>query len=380
MLLIKLLRFIQGYIDFQVSEGFPERFINLCTKDNIPLWNIKNNGKFLFASTTCYALNDVKRTAEKSGMKIDVLKETSLKSSLKKHKKRKGLLISLFICFLVTVFLSGFIWSISVEGNEEYTTEQILEAYEENGVKIGALKSKIDTLGASENAVIKLDNISWAKVNIRGCFAVIEVRESIKKPKLLNESTPVNIVSDADGQIIKYEVEKGESVLKPGIAVTKGDLLVSGVLTNKDSSERLVHSKAKITAKTTHLTKSAVPENLFSKSEEDIRYSLFFFGLKVPSYSLDGDYFESRKYLENNKKILPVGVFRYRQAKYNTEYEINDSEESLLSAFDSNLKAIEIYRNSERVLSEKISFSNMVFKCKYICEEEIGVEKEILTG
>lgn len=380
MLLIRLLRYIQGYIEFKADHGFPERFINLCTRNSLPLWNMKNIGGCLHASTTYRAFDSVRSTAEKSGMELTVIKEVSFKRTLEKHKSRKGLLIALFCCICLTVFLSQFVWSISVEGNETYSNEEILLVFEKNGVKLGSLKKNIDTRLSSENAISVLERLSWAKVNIRGCFAVIEVRESIKKPRILDESVPVNIVAKTDGEIIKYEVSRGESILKPGIAVTKGDLLVSGVLTNKDGSERLVHSFAKITAKTTHITNSNAPEKLFLQSDETVKYALFFFGLKIPSYKNDNPDFESREYLDNNEKILPAGVFRYRQAEYGDEYEIDESERILLNAFDSNLKAIDIYKNCEKIISNKTVLSEGIFKCKYICEEQIGVEQEIYTG
>ena len=279
----------------------------------------------------------------------------------------------------MTAFLSGFIWSISVEGNETYSKEQILAVFEENGVRIGAPKRKIDTRLSGENAVAKLGRLSWAKVNIRGCFAVIEVRESVKKPPVIDDSKPVNIIAETDGEIIKYEVERGKSVLKPNIAVTKGDLLVSGVLTNMDGSERLVHSLAKITARTVHRINGSFNKPLCSQSFEQVRYSLFFFGLKIPSYKPDGAVFESRTYLDSNQKILPVGIFRYRQTESKNEYEITNDGLLLLNAFVFDKKAIGLYRRCEKILKSEIQLSDSIIRGSFVCEEEIGVEKEILT-
>ena len=378
MLFISFLRYIQGYVVFEASGGFPERFINLCTAKKIPLWNIQNKNGLLSANTSSDSLDEVKAVAEKSGMELTVIKVSSLRHTLKKHKSRKGLVIALSLCFFLTVFLSFFIWSVSVEGNDRYTNEEILYAFEKQGVKIGALKGKIDTRQVSENVEEILPDLSWAKVNIRGCFAVIEVRESIKKPVLLDEKTPVNIVSSQDGQIIKYEVSKGEPVLKPGIAVTKGDLLVSGVLTNSDGSERLVHAKAFVTAKVSHIIKTDNRIKLYSLSDERIKYSVFFFGITLPGHNRSENEFESKVYLYNNKKILPAGFFRYRSAEYENEHSLSADSYALLNAFAFNKSAKEVYEKSENVISQKLAFKGEMITGEIICEENIATEKEIL--
>lgn len=379
MLFLSFLRYIQGYAEFEASGGFPERFINLCTKNRIPLWNIKNTSGTITAATTENALKEVERTAGKAGMDLSVRRVVSLKSSLEKHKKRKGLLFSLLFCVLVTVFLSFFIWSVSVEGNEQYSKEEILHIFEENGVKIGSFKSSIDTVSVSEKAVSALDKLSWAKVNIRGCFAVIEVRELKDKPDIFDESKPVNIVSDSDGVIIKYEVSKGTPLLKPSLAVTKGDLLVSGVLTNSDGSERLVHSKSFITARVETTVKGDFNSKLFSLNGENTRYSVFFFGLTLPDYKNKDALFESREYLDNKNRLLPLGIFRYSGYLFEDEHTPDESEKALLNAFDFNGKAIKIYSESENVIKANISVPKDILTGKFVCEKQIGVEKEILT-
>ena len=47
MFLIRLFRFLTGYIVFSGNGGFPERFINLCSLNGISLWDTKcSAGKY----------------------------------------------------------------------------------------------------------------------------------------------------------------------------------------------------------------------------------------------------------------------------------------------------------------------------------------------
>ena len=380
MLLIKFLRFLQGYAVFEARGGFPERFVNLCTKNGIPLWNVRNSSGVLSGYTCLFSLEELFLQAQKSGMELEITKENGLRVLMKRHKKRKGLLIALGACIVLTVFLSSFIWSVSVRGNEMYSDEEILSVFEEQGVRIGAFKRKIDTKAVSDNATLKLNGLSWAKVNIRGCFAYIEVSEVRPVPDITDKSIPTNLVANSDGQIMKYEVSVGTPALKSGIAVTKGDLLVSGVIDNSDGSVRLVHSKAHITARVTHSVSGKSPVHLFSQTDENIAGCIFFFGLKLlPVKNTDG-FFESRKYLESDGRLLPIGFFRYRRAEYEKEYEFTEAEMELLSLHSFNLQAMELYSSAEEILSQKISCNKAKISGKFTCEESIAREAQILTG
>ncbi|MBO7274092.1 MAG: sporulation protein YqfD, partial [Clostridia bacterium] len=73
-------------------EGFPDRFINLCTKNGIPLWNIKNVGGRLSASTTIQGYLNIRECAKKSGMNVRVVEKKGLIFFLKKQ--------ALFVAFL----------------------------------------------------------------------------------------------------------------------------------------------------------------------------------------------------------------------------------------------------------------------------------------
>jgi len=380
MLLIKLLRYFQGYAVFKAYGGFSERFINLCTGKHLPLWNIKNTSGTISAYTASSAVEQVRIQAEKSGLEFEIIKESGLKNSLKKHKKRKGLLISLLVCCAVCVFLSNFIWGIQVSGNEKYTDDEIIAQFEKHSVKIGALKSSVDTRAVSEKVVSELDSLAWAKVNIRGCFAFIEVNERIPKPVVTDQNKATNIVAKTDGQIMRYEVAVGTETVKSGFAVTKGDLLVAGVITSSSGKEKLVHSKAKITAETKHSLKEEFNGKIYSQSGESTKYSVFFFGLDFPKYKDKDEAFLYKSYLENGEKILPAGIYRYTKSEYENEHPLSQNEKNLLSALQFNNREIDIFLNCENVLKSEIKEKDGVYFGEFTCEEDIGEEVDILVS
>ena len=75
--------------------------------------------------------------------------------------------------------------------------------------------------------------------------------EGVKPPKLIDTSTPCNIVASKDGIIHQPIVMEGELVVEVGDTVRKGQLLVSGIIEHQDTQiVRYVHARANIWART----------------------------------------------------------------------------------------------------------------------------------
>ena len=86
MFLIKLTNFLYGYIEFRAEGGFPERFINLCSVNEIFVWDIRHEKDCFFG---CMGIDDykkIKNIAQKSGTKIRVEKKVGLPFFINKNK------------------------------------------------------------------------------------------------------------------------------------------------------------------------------------------------------------------------------------------------------------------------------------------------------
>lgn len=381
MFIIMLLRFLSGYVVFEARNGFPERFVNLCTNKRIPLWEMKNHGDVLVARTTVKGYKAINSAAQNSGMTTRIIKKTGLPFFLSKNRKRKGIALGVLVCLLIITFMSTMVWTVSVTGNESYTDEEILSLFSEYGVNVGVFKRSIDVRSVCEQAVKELDNVSWAMVNIRGCAATVEIREGTEKPEIVDNDKPVNIVASCDGQIMRYEVYAGVPVTKSGNAVTKGELLVDSVIENKDKSERFVHARALITARTEQKITEDSPCRLLSLTQEKNKNTVFFFGIKIPLGFLkdDSGYFKYEQYLQSGKKRLPVGIIRERTANYETETTQNELQQNLLLTESFNLKEIELFTMSEKVLSSTVTKGGNIISGKYVCETQIAAEQEIIV-
>ncbi|MDR1927330.1 MAG: sporulation protein YqfD [Oscillospiraceae bacterium] len=249
MLLIHFLRFLRGYVCFRAAEGFPERFLNLCAAKGIAVWDVGFTDGSLFGCTDIAGYKAMRDCAKRSGMVLRLQKKHGLPFFLHRYRRRVGLLIG-FVLFLAGLWaLSGMVWSIEVQGNARVSTEVILAAFEEQGLKPGVPRRALNPVKMSEEAGKSLPDLSWLALNLRGSSAVIEVRE-IMQMEQAQEDAPQNIVAAKAGQLEIVEVYRGAALAKPGQAVLQGALLASGIVENKDGSARLVHAQAYAVART----------------------------------------------------------------------------------------------------------------------------------
>ena len=158
-----------------------------------------------------------------------------------------GLILFLFIIY----GLSSFVWTVEVEGAEEINPQKVLSELESLGVQAGVLKSDIDSLWIENQLIIRIPELSWASLEIRGSKAVLRVRESVLPPVLIDRDTPCNVVAAKDGIIDKMIVLDGQAMVSEGQTVKKGQLLISGIIEHPNTiGVRYVHSMGKIIART----------------------------------------------------------------------------------------------------------------------------------
>ncbi len=383
-MIIEIIKYILGYIDFKAYGGLADRFLNLCTRDKIPLWNIKNINGVIFARTTVSAYLSLKAPARKSGMKLLSLEKKGLKFFLQRNKSRLGILVGIAVFFCVITVLSQFVWSISVVGNTSLDSDYIISAFEDHGVKVGAKISQIDAKDVAQEVVSEIPTLSWAAVNRKGSVIIIEVREKITAPEIYDDKTPTNVVASADGVILSLDVLYGTEETKPGWAVTKGDLLISGIVTQADGKEIFIHADGYIKALVKkNQTFSHNDITLYKMKNENKRNMIFFFGIKIPlGFKTSNTFFTQHKaFLKSDETLLPVGII--------TEYDAEFSEEKI-DKTDSLKDKIAFYSNAEYVKNlmeygeiQKSTVKSIqkngetVYEFSAECVQEIGELQEI---
>ena len=387
-MIIKLLRLLLGYVEFQATGGFPERFLNLCNINGITLWNVLNDGVKVKACTPIKAYRNIRKPAHKSGMKVKITRKRGLPFFVKYNKARVGVLIGAFVSVVLLFLSSCVLWDVEVTGNTKIKNEELLESLSGYDVRVGSVKSEIDTKSVESQLLKEYPELSWASINIFGMKAVLEVKENKDMPEIIDDNIPMNIVAKKDGRIILVNGYSGTNVVKEKDVVLRGDLLISGIKINQDGSERAVRAKGKVFAETTTNLSAEISRFQEVKviSETDIRHKIYVLGVEIPLWvKCKGEkLYNGEKLLKGDSTMLPLGITWevYYMLNYET-IELTDEEMRLLSLSELVKKKRNEFSDECEILKteykKKATEKGIVIENKVVAKENIALEKELFV-
>ena len=368
----KFFKFLYGYVIIKVYGKGAERFINICLRRNIDVWNIK---PFDDGIEMCIYIKDffhIRQVRKKSNVKIKISQRRGIKHLMQLYRKRYLFLIGFALCIIFFAVSAQFIWVVEINGVENSDINGIISTLDSIGIKSGALKAKLPDGMESKAAIINNnDHIAWAWVYIEGAKARVEIYEQIIPPNIVDKDTPCDIVAACDGIINHMVVKNGEEVLNDGDAVKTGDVIVSGkVATYKEGYPEeyiYVHSMADIMAYTTHSNGDykLYYESRVPTGKNRYMVSLEVFG-KMFSLPLGRMNFEEYDVNETRHEIC-IPFFGYTGIAFDTvKYtEVNVNKEPI-----SIETAVEFAKND---LEEKIS--NELLYGSTLTDENVEYEK-----
>lgn len=388
-LILNILRWISGYVSFEVIGGYPEKFISLSVKNNINFWNLKRVGADFRAQINASEYKNLHSLARASNSKVRICKKHGLPFFLFKHRKRWGVVAGLSVFLIFLYCCSLYIWNINIVGNNELSKEEIMDTLYSSGLSVGALKSRINPSEIEEFTMSKFDKISWMSVNIKGGTASVEIREKLEKPEIIKEGEPCNIVALQDGQIERAETYRGTAVIVPGAVVTKGQLLISGVSENSNMGSQFLCAEGKVFAKTSEKIVEKIP--LCGVKAEDtgklikkIRIKLL--GLEIPLWNWGkcGDNFRKEIYLDSCNIFgidLPIKIYKEFLYEQNIcDYTLS-LEEARAKGEENIRKKEKEYLNDAKILEKSAkeikTDDEYILEMAYTCVKDIAKQERI---
>lgn len=379
--LIDIHRLIKNYVTIKVSGGFPERFVNLCAKEQIYLWDSFYEKDALSTNIYCKDFFKLRKIRRKSGVKIKITGKYGVYFFYKSLNHRKAAIYGFALSLLFMSFMNLFVWSIDIKGAQNISSNEILEAVNNMGLDYGTFVPLFDeSESARETVNLFNGRVLWVAINIKGSKATVEIRESDKKDAVEEDDiNHCNIIADFDGIIVSAEALSGVLSTKNGSAVKKGDLLVSGISENLDGSVNLHKAKGKLTA-----YHCVSVDETFDKKQKCVRIEetsrcnrLVLFSLNIPvsvnCFIPSEEKLTYTNLLKINGSALPFGIIRECLTSV-TEFESNENHMIYcVDKFSSD--EYERFRNtyvinSEYTFSEKTDGANI--SAEYECIDYIG--------
>ena len=244
---------LRGYVVIEVSGFSVERFMNLATHKGVYIWDVNYKEGAVQMKVSAKAFKLLRGCARKTKCAIKIKSRHGFPFWAFKYRKRQILMWGVLFFAIAVYAMSSFVWLVEVSGNEQIVTADILRQASAEGLKIGARKSKVDADMLEQVLFTRFPELTWVDIYIKGTKALISVAESLPEQKLIDRTTPCNIVAKRDGLIIGMATSAGTPLKKEYDVVKKGEILVSGeiVAGSDDTGEirEYVRARSEVWAK-----------------------------------------------------------------------------------------------------------------------------------
>lgn len=387
--MVKLLRWLWGFVEFSFSDGFIDGFVNDCYEQGINVQSLKQNDTVLYGVCSAKNYKLLHKIALKNAGVIKITKKHGIIFPLLKLQSRLGLFAGLLLFIVIVNFLGGFVWNIQITGNSKISDEDISALLDSNGFNVGSYWKSTDKDVLENILMASFEDCAWVHINQIGSLARVEIKEAVAKPKIVKQKGYTNIKAKKDGIIVQTIVYSGWKAVNSGDSVTKGDLLISGIYENESKKKNYfahangiclaqVNESFNLTISRQQHEKKYLPEKKYK--------TISFFGLKIPLYigkinRQNTDLEQKNVYIKLNKKELPIGI-TYDIAKpyVISTVVLSDKELSNLAGNEINNKIKTDFADAQ-VISKKTDISlnseNAKVKVNLVCIEDIAQESKI---
>lgn len=384
--------FINGFIVVRVEGLNPEKFINICSRNGIILWDINK---------VSYTIIEFKMKHKEYKFLKDIIKKTSSRTKIIKKKgfnflygkirRRKFFIIGIAAFIVMLVYLSNLVWIIDISGYKKISEDLIYNTLKSSGLNEGKLKNKINLREVEKNVLKQINEISIINIKFIGTRASVEIVERTMPPSIVPLDKPTNIIASKDGIVTKVLSYKGQPLVQNNDYVKKGQILISGIITdNTNVPSKIVHAMGIVTAKTWYESKKEI--NLSYKFEiptgrlkKKVYYNIMGKKVCVKNDTIDFqnyDKIEEKNFLKVFDHETPIEILT--EYYYEKEYLIRQlsAEEAIQIA----VKKAEDELNTilpkdpqiiEKKIEKNIVSNSAIVRVLFIVNENIGILEEI---
>ena len=246
-----MFRTLRGIIKLEISGSGYEKLLNDMSENSIPCFNTKIEKEFLYIEIYKKHLKKVDNICKKNNLRLNAVSYKGIIFKMLKYNKRYGVIIGIILFLIISFFLSNIVIKIDINGNNNVSDEQIFDFLKRNNIDYWSFIPEIDMENMGRKLYVEFDEISWATVRNSGNVLIIDIREGTNKPDMVPINQKCNVISDKNAQIVKIKVYSGTPAVSEGDGVKKGDVLISGIVTDKFGKSATVRAEGEITARYT---------------------------------------------------------------------------------------------------------------------------------
>lgn len=295
----------------------------------------------------------------------------------------------LFFCMAVflNIFLSNLIFEVEVVHSNQYIRELIYKDLEELGISRFQFKVSFDDKERIVSEILKKEknDIEWLEIEEVGTKYIVKV-EQRKLNDETEECASRNIVAKKNAMILEIQADEGEVVKKKLDYVLKDDVIVSGVIHNKEDIVSYKCARGKVFGEVWYQVEVELPTKYYESNvtgESQYGISFSFLDKKLVVFSGYDTYKESNLILIRNQ-LLPVslGVSKFSETNEKViSYTLDNCSDEAAKIAEEKLKlklTAEDEILTKKVLKKQLKNSKIVVEVFFKVKENITAFTDIV--
>ena len=393
MIVKTIQNYITGYLRISIEGYYIERFINICRKENIPVWNIKKEKDIRLAFNI--KIKDFKKIckiAKTTKCKLKIKKKKGFPFILNRYKKRKIFAIFLILVIILIGMSSNYVWNIEVIEENGNNLENIMQNLNQSGLAVGKRKSEINTKEVINKVRLERNDIAWMGIELKGTNAIVKVVKSDEKPDIIDENEYCSIVADKAGIITKISAQDGTANVKVGDTINEGETLINGWVEGKYTGIRYVHAKGEIQAKVWYTKHKFIEYNTTEKREtgnQEEKYAIKFnnfkinLGKRVSKFEIYDTIETENKFKIFSDFYLPISIVKTTNKEIeNVQKKYNKEEAKMLGIKELEEELNNEIENKDDIVNKNINTyeneNGLDVYVTYEALENIGTNEKIV--
>lgn len=394
---VKVRLFAKGEITSR--NGKLERFINLCTRKGITIEAAEMTEETMEFYMSLQDFFGTREFCKKCGCRLVVIEKCGLPFKYNKIKYFRGFFVGIILGIVLLKIMTLYIWDIQLTGNEKYEEKTIIKYLNTIQIHHGMKRNEIDCDAIETKIRNKFYDIAWVCAEISGTKLVIHIKEGTNLNKKEKNIKPCNLIASDTGVIDSIIVRSGTPMIKKGMKVKKGDILVQSKIELLNESgeyarDEYLHADADVKAIVTYKYRSCTNRQYKKRIYTGKKRTDYFITWKKGSFKLKGitklkeeiDEKKEQKHLvllRNLQTPVSFGKSIYQEyieeKMFYTREELEKEEKKKLKIFLQKLekKGIQIIEKNVTInVDSKKGYSHGTIKGR----KSIAIEHEIMKS
>ncbi|WP_407307214.1 sporulation protein YqfD [Desulfosporosinus sp. SB140] len=216
--------FWQGRVFFLARGDQLPRFLNSVLQEGVILYHTQKSERGMRAQLKLDDFRRLRRAARLTHTRVHIVAKYGWPFVAARWWRRKGLIAGIVVIAAGLTILSQLVLLISVDGNRNIQTSEILTRAEKLGLKTWTYSKGLDLNLIAKTLQEELPDAAWIGVERNGTEIIINVSEK-KRPSIPKEAG--NLVASHAGLVKEIMVIQGIPQVHEGETVRAGQVLIT---------------------------------------------------------------------------------------------------------------------------------------------------------